>query len=285
MCLYPPLTTENSRVIYAWEHPKVPVDEVVNDVLNAFHHPALRDDRIEIQRNMFDTVKKWLDEYPGGRQHLGRLLSSESVRTGKNHVLSGTKKKKKGRSSSQAHSHGTRGIDDGADDSADEDGGHGKVAGSLWGQVDTRRRDLPGGDAPWQPGPAPHIRPPSSSEPFQGTPQHDFGYGGYSQPPPPGQYSGYAPPADPQYGGGYGGYQQSPPPPPPWGAPPPHPPPGGYDAPPYPAQDYSQQQYPPQGGYAPPQYPPQGQYQPPQGPPPPGWGGQYPGSGYGPGGY
>src|ERR1700760_1608601 len=31
------------RVVHAWEHPGVPVDEILHDVLRVFHHPALRD--------------------------------------------------------------------------------------------------------------------------------------------------------------------------------------------------------------------------------------------------
>ncbi|PHH91923.1 hypothetical protein CDD83_9708 [Cordyceps sp. RAO-2017] len=46
------------RVLFAWENTNVPVDEVVNDVLRAFHHPVLRNERIDIQRDMFLTVKK-----------------------------------------------------------------------------------------------------------------------------------------------------------------------------------------------------------------------------------
>ncbi|KAJ8120131.1 hypothetical protein ONZ43_g3083 [Nemania bipapillata] len=93
------------RVLYAWDNPGVPVDEVVNDVIRAFHHPAIRDERVEIQREMFNTVRKWASEYPR-RHELDRILGSESVRTGKNHVQSGQK------GGSHSHSHGG-GIFDG----------------------------------------------------------------------------------------------------------------------------------------------------------------------------
>jgi hypothetical protein len=46
-----------SRVLYAWENPGVPVEEVMNDILRCFHHPALRDESLEIHRNMFNTVR------------------------------------------------------------------------------------------------------------------------------------------------------------------------------------------------------------------------------------
>ncbi|EFX03521.1 het-c domain containing protein [Grosmannia clavigera kw1407] len=76
------------RILYAWDNPNVPVDEVANDIIRAFHHPAIRDDRIPIQQQMFETVRRWVGEYP--RQHeLNHLLSSQSVKTGKNHIVNG----------------------------------------------------------------------------------------------------------------------------------------------------------------------------------------------------
>jgi hypothetical protein len=72
------------RVLYAWEHPGVPVEEVAKDVLRAFHHPATRDESVEIQRNMFNTVRKWVDENPE-RGNLNNLLCSSSVKAGRNH--------------------------------------------------------------------------------------------------------------------------------------------------------------------------------------------------------
>ncbi|KAL2259653.1 hypothetical protein VTK26DRAFT_6612 [Humicola hyalothermophila] len=112
------------RVIFAWENPGVPVDEVVNDVLRAFHHPAARDDSIQIQRDMFETVRKWTQETPY-RHQLNHLLSSESVKNHQNHILStgGT-----GSRSVGGCGHG-------------KDGGHGKPAGSLWSQIQARARE------------------------------------------------------------------------------------------------------------------------------------------------
>ncbi|MDA4131965.1 MAG: Het-C domain-containing protein, partial [Thaumarchaeota archaeon] len=62
----------------------MPVEEVVNDVLRAFHHPAIRDNSIQIQREMFQTVQQWVSEHPR-RNEFDYLLSSESVKAGKNH--------------------------------------------------------------------------------------------------------------------------------------------------------------------------------------------------------
>ncbi|KAF2472040.1 Het-C-domain-containing protein [Lindgomyces ingoldianus] len=73
------------RVVYAWDHPDVPVDQVLNDCVQVFHHPAIRDQRSEIHRNMFDVVKRWVDKRPDHGHSLNNILSSESVRAGKNH--------------------------------------------------------------------------------------------------------------------------------------------------------------------------------------------------------
>jgi hypothetical protein len=248
------------RILFAWENPNVPVDEVANDVLRAFHHPALRNENVEIQRDMFQTVRLWADQHPR-RHELDRILSSESVKQGKNHTLPQGSK-----ASGGGHSHG-------AFESLSQLG-HGKVAGSLWSQVHTRDLDSISGNDGEQASnyvsssPAPQTSkmptPPSysstsgeaasymnESASFQAAPA------GYNAPPPPGQYYqsyGQQPPqgypgAGPQgYGPPQGGQWQQPPPPPGYGGP-------GYGAPP------------PQGGY-----PPYGQG------PPPSWN-QYPGSG------
>ncbi|KAI1147542.1 heterokaryon incompatibility Het-C [Nemania diffusa] len=229
------------RVLYAWENPGVPVDEVVNDVTRAFHHPAIRDERVEIQREMFNTVRKWVSEYPR-RHDLDRILGSESVRNGKNHVQAGQK------GGSHSHSHGG-GIFDGG---ILEQLGHGRPKGSLWDQCATRDLDAMGA----RPGGRPESggRPASGGRPTSGYSERpDPGYGdpGYGGPPPshyqPGPHSGYQNPIpqgeaasyfarpDQAYehpGQGYGG-----PPPPPQGGYPPYgqqPWRGGYGNPPYP---------------------------------------------------
>ncbi|KAL1877544.1 hypothetical protein VTK73DRAFT_8602 [Phialemonium thermophilum] len=247
------------RVIFAWENPGVPVDEVVNDVLRAFHHPALRDDQVQIQREMFETVRRWVAETPNAHQ-LNHLLSSESVKAGKNHILPGG-----GTKSAQGHgghSHGTFG---GIQDALGQLG-HGKVSGSLWSQVQTRDLSaISGGDG----NPAAHYMSASPAPPGPGTSTPGYGYDNrptppQSQQPAPSPYAGYPPQQyPPPAPGGYGGA------PPYAGGYPPQqpPPPGGYwpQGPPPPPQ-YGHPQ-----GYGQPQYPPA---QPP-GPPPP-WS-QYPG--------
>lgn len=243
--------------MYAWENPGVPVDEVVSDILQAFHHPTLRRDGAQLQRDMFNTVKKWADEHPR-RHQLDQILSSDSVRNGKNHVLNqqqhGQQQGHNYHGGSHSHSHG-------ALESMLGKFGHGKVAGSLWSQVRTRDLDaMEGRDGEPLKGSAPSPAAPQQSFDYGTNPAYQQGQGGYNAPPPqPGPY--------------YSGY----------GAPSPGPPPHGYAAPPGPppqgyAQEYAQGYVPPPG---PPQHgygaPPPGQpgYGPPGGPPP-GWQ-QYPG--------
>ncbi|KFH44782.1 hypothetical protein ACRE_043970 [Hapsidospora chrysogenum ATCC 11550] len=243
------------RILYAWENPGVPVDEVVNDILQAFHHPALRRDGAQLQRDMFNTVKKWADEHPRRRQ-LDQILSSESVRNGKNHVLN-----QQQHGQQQGHNYHGGSHSHGALESMLGKFGHGKVAGSLWSQVRTRDLDaMEGRDGEPLKGSAPSPAATQQSFDYGTNPAYQGGQGGYNAPPPqPGPY--------------YSGY----------GAPPPGPPPHGYAAPQGPpppgyAQEYAHGYIPPPG---PPQHgygaPPPGQpgYGPPGGPPP-GWQ-QYPG--------
>jgi hypothetical protein len=106
------------RVVYAWDHPDVPVDQVLNDVMQVFHHPAVRDPRNEVHRNMFEAVKSWADRYHG--HDLNDLLSSASVRAGKNH------------SGHNDHSHGAAGhgaAGAGSFAGGHAHGGHGSSSG------------------------------------------------------------------------------------------------------------------------------------------------------------
>lgn len=73
------------RVLYAWEHPDVPVQQVLQDVESIFHHPAIRNERNEAHRNMYGAVKKWVDSRSDRGRGLEAVLSSEAVRAGKNH--------------------------------------------------------------------------------------------------------------------------------------------------------------------------------------------------------
>ncbi|OAA35667.1 Heterokaryon incompatibility protein Het-C [Metarhizium rileyi] len=247
------------RVVFAWENPNVPVDEVVNDVIRAFHHPALRNDSIEIQRDMFKTVRAWADQHPR-RHEIDRLLSSESVKAGKNHILNGAKSSSGGGGGGGGgggHSHS-------AFDTLSQLG-HGKVAGSLWSQVRTRDLDSmsgndgkqsanyvsssPAPDTSKMPTPPSYTSMSGGGEAASYMNESNTFQAGYNAPPPPGQYYqsyGQQPPGGPQ---GYSGGQWQQPPQgyggnPGYGGAPPQ---GGY---PY-GQDQppSWNQYPGQGRY------------------------------------
>lgn len=75
------------RVIYGWEHPEVPEHEILNDISRVFHHPAARDHNIEIQQKMFAVVEKWVNSRSDRGHGLNNILSSESVKAGKNHQV------------------------------------------------------------------------------------------------------------------------------------------------------------------------------------------------------
>lgn len=72
------------RILYAWQHPDIPLDQVLNDIVRVFHHPAARDPGCEIHNTMFSVVERWTHSWKG--PDLNSILGSESVRAGKNHI-------------------------------------------------------------------------------------------------------------------------------------------------------------------------------------------------------
>lgn len=114
------------RVIYAWSHPDVPVHQVLDDITRVFHHPAVRDPHCEIHRNMFETVRKWLHSSPDKGSKLNDILSSESVKKGRNHQAGGSEAEE---SSIWHHQHHHQGSTS-----------HSKVRDSEWGKLSTRTR-------------------------------------------------------------------------------------------------------------------------------------------------
>ncbi|KAF2735441.1 Het-C-domain-containing protein [Polyplosphaeria fusca] len=211
------------RVIYAMDHPDVPVDQVLNDCIQVFHHPAIRNTHIEVHRTMFEVVKKWVD----GRQDRGRnldsILSSDSVRNGKNH------------SGHNDHSHGASGhgapgigtFGGGQSQSHSGGGGHstGSHSGGPGGFLGSLTSNLPGHSGGGfnllsRPREGPDGRPMSSGS-FDGRshspqPGSDFqpyqsAYAGggatepyNAAPPPGGQYGGGGDWGHGQYTGGAG---------------------------------------------------------------------------------
>ena len=73
------------RIIYAWEQPSVPLQQVLDDVVAVFHHPAVRSRHSELHNDMFRAVERWVHERPDRGAGIDYLLSSESVKAGKNH--------------------------------------------------------------------------------------------------------------------------------------------------------------------------------------------------------
>lgn len=204
------------RVIYGWENVDVPEQEILNDVGRVFHHPAIRDPSIEVHRQMFAVVEKWAQSRPQGAPDLNSVLSSESVKAGKNHQVQNFQQSLLG-FEGQLHSLGT---------SSHSATAGGPMANILGGGAGGRQLDLDSGIPGQQPGGY------GSYEPNAMSPQ-DYAQASYGQQPP--QAAGFAPGdvnAFPT------AYQQ------------------GYEAPTYdPTQQqpygasYEQQRYEQQGGY------------------------------------
>lgn len=251
------------RVIYAWQNPGVPVQEVLDDVSRVFHHPAIRDSHCELHRNMYDTVQRWARSRAPNLPDLNTILSSDSVRAGKNHI---------GLDTDAPHSHGAGGLP--GMSNIFGSGSHSKLSNAPWEKLGKfrdatgLRRDgiddtenipvaFPGMNTAYD-----ETRPPTGpatayeqggamqgyqQEPFahsQGpVPYQQPGPGSYAQPPEwqqRGQFppQGGYPPQQP-YGGQPSGYGFDPHGPPQGGQ--------GYSGPPPPPR---QGGYPPQGpGY------------------------------------
>ena len=191
---------------------------------------------------MFNTVRKWVDEQPD-KHSLNSILGSASVKAGHNHKVSGEK--------DVGHSHGAL-------------GGHGKTAGSIWSEIQSRDLGSMGGQDGNSSSSYMNASP-SAGSPSLPPASPNYGYqnhggqgsrpgsaappssGGYLAPGPQGHYQGGPPPGNYDPYAGSQGYQQ-----PPYGGGPPQqwqqgPPPQQY--PPYPNQQPSYPQYPPGPGY------------------------------------
>lgn len=75
------------RIIYGWQHPDVHEQEIFDDISRVFHHPAAMDTNCEVQREMFAVVERWVHQRPDRGQNLNDVLSSESVKAGRNHQV------------------------------------------------------------------------------------------------------------------------------------------------------------------------------------------------------
>ncbi|KAJ5347990.1 hypothetical protein MYU51_007923 [Penicillium brevicompactum] len=72
------------RILYAWQHIDVAENEVLEDCLQVFHHPALRNMHNDAHRTMFEAVEKWAHGRSDRGASLNNILSSEGVRSGRN---------------------------------------------------------------------------------------------------------------------------------------------------------------------------------------------------------
>lgn len=73
------------RIIYGWDHPDIPVEQMLEDVVRVFHHPALRQP-IELHQKMFSVVETWVRALPDQGASLNEKLNSASVHNGGNHT-------------------------------------------------------------------------------------------------------------------------------------------------------------------------------------------------------
>lgn len=203
------------RVMYAFDHPDVPVEQVLNDCVSVFHHPALRDSRSEVHNNMYKVVKDWAHAYHG--KDLNNILSSESVKAGKNHKAGDDHaghgaaglQQFSGHSSHSGHSHGAgSSYNFGASHPEPSSSSGGGLLGSLTSQLpgglgnafsSFGKRDGPEGDfsnpgagSSYQPSPSPQPPTWGNFQPYQSS------YDG-SQP-----YQAPAEHANAQPTGGYG---------------------------------------------------------------------------------
>ncbi|TPR03271.1 IBR domain family protein [Aspergillus niger] len=67
------------RVLYAWQNLDVSDDQVLEDCLKVFHHPALRNMNNEAHRTMFKAVQAWVDSRPDRGADLNDVLSAEGL--------------------------------------------------------------------------------------------------------------------------------------------------------------------------------------------------------------
>ena len=193
------------RVIYAWQHPDIPVEQVLTDITRVFHHPAIRDQSCQLHRDMFGTVERWTRSRPDGGSNLNILLSSESVRHGKNLTVDASQQ-------SQTHSHG--GLPSGLPGGISSffgSGSQSKTRDGPWEQIGKMR-----GLSEAQSGSSGDNIAAEISNAFPGTQtEHDTVQATSPSPRPPGSPgSGYSAPSNlpiqHEYGYGVSSYPQGP---------------------------------------------------------------------------
>ncbi|KAK5165442.1 uncharacterized protein LTR77_008971 [Saxophila tyrrhenica] len=213
------------RVIYGWDHPEVPVEEILADVGRVFHHPALRDQHLDLHREMFSVVERWARARPHGAADLNQVLSSESVKAGRNHTvkdmqssMTGLESKLQGMGGGGSHSGmmgnflgggggGRRRDIDDFEPATVAGGGYGGVQQDAYGQAAYGKAAPPQQSAGYvqeEGGAYPTAYQQGYEAPFNPGQQQPYGGGEYGQQQQYGQgYGGYGSGAP---GGGYGTY-------------------------------------------------------------------------------
>lgn len=73
-------------IVSAWEDPNKDANQICDEILQVFHHPALRDGGKQGHRVMYEAVENWWNEKDDdSKEHLKQALSKDGVREGKNH--------------------------------------------------------------------------------------------------------------------------------------------------------------------------------------------------------
>ncbi|EAU37424.1 hypothetical protein ATEG_02462 [Aspergillus terreus NIH2624] len=72
------------RVLHAWQNVDIPEQQVLDDCLHVFHHPAVRDMHNEAHRTMYEAVQGWVHSRSDRGAGLNDILSAEGVKAGKN---------------------------------------------------------------------------------------------------------------------------------------------------------------------------------------------------------
>lgn len=88
------------QIVESWSDSGRDVRQTIDNILQVFHHPALRDENREGQKAMFETVKNWWEgKDDSEKEHLKQILSFDGVKAGNNH---------EGEGAEGGHSHGAR---------------------------------------------------------------------------------------------------------------------------------------------------------------------------------
>lgn len=74
------------RVVAAWADTSINPLQVIDEILETFHHPALPRGRTSLQREMRDIVQRWVETLGGKRSTVLQGLSREGLKRGDHHA-------------------------------------------------------------------------------------------------------------------------------------------------------------------------------------------------------